>query len=129
MRNIAPKFHIHCHIYVLLPFNTSIFKIPSVQKNINNELEDQFIIMQASDDKLASEFTKMNSDTKKRDYEFNYMRYDMNKNKTMLTNMMSHKHNYSPYNTDKPKAQDPSTAVPFNKNIPQLEVENYTKLM
>ena len=78
MRNIAPKFHIHCHIYVLLPFNTSIFKIPSVQKNINNELEDQFIIMQASDDKLASEFTKMKYDMKKIDSKYNKMKYDMN---------------------------------------------------
>ena len=96
---------------------------------MNNKLENQVLILQASNYKLASEFTKMNSDTKKRDYEFTYMRHDMNKIKTMITNMMSQKHNYSPYNMDKLKAQDPSTAVSSNKNIPPLEGGNYTKLM
>ena len=63
--------------------------------------------MQASNEKLASEVTDMKSDMKKRDSEYNKMRYDMNEIKKILNQMLSQKHNYLSYNMDSLKSQYP----------------------
>ena len=41
--------------------------------------------------------------------------------KTMLTNMISNKHNYWLVDMDSPKSQDPSAEIPANKKAPPLE--------
>ena len=52
-------------------------------------LEDQVLVIQASQDNLDSEITEMNSDKKKRDS-------NINKIKKILTQMMNEKQNYLP---------------------------------
>ena len=69
-----------------------------VEKNIYNKLEDQVLIMQASNYKQASELTKMKSDMKKRYYESTKMRSDISYTNTTITQTMSHKQNYLPEN-------------------------------
>ena len=94
---------------------------------MDNKLEDQVLIMQPSNDKLASEFTDMKSDTKKIYYEFTKMRSDMNYIEAIINQMMSPKNNPLPENMDSPKAQYPTTAAPSNKKAPPLEGGNRTK--
>ena len=58
--------------------------MPSVLNKMDNNLEDQVITMQTSQDNLMSEITEMNSDVKK-------IHYDMNNIRKMLTQMMNYK--------------------------------------
>ena len=58
--------------------------MPSVLNKMDNNLEDQVITMQTSQDNLMSEITEMKSDVKK-------IHYDMNNIRKMLTQMMNYK--------------------------------------
>ena len=84
--------------------------------------------MQYLNDKIYSEFTKIKSDTKKRNSEFSEMKSDTNDIKTMFTHMMSQKQNSSPGNMDSLKAHDTDTVVPTNKKSPPLEGGHYMKI-
>ena len=74
---------------------------------MDNKLENQVLIMKASNYKLDSDFNEIKSDRKKIYSDTTKMRSDVNKIKTMLTQMTNHKHHSSPYNMDSPKAQYP----------------------
>ena len=58
-------------------------------------------------------------------YDFSKMESDINEINTIITKMMSQKHNYSPGKMDSTKAQDPDTVVKSNKTSPPLESVNY----
>ena len=66
----------------------------SGKNKMDNNLEDQFISMQALNDELSSHLTKIMSDMKKRDSESTKMSSDKEKIKKILTQTMSQKHNY-----------------------------------
>ena len=85
-----------------------------------NKLEDQVLIMQAPNEKPASEFTDMNSDMKQTYSEYTKMRSYMNEINTMLTHMVIQKQYYSPEKMDPPKSQDTTTVVSANKKAPPL---------
>ena len=95
---------------------------------MGKKLEDQVLIMQASNDKIASDITQMKSHLNKRYSESTKMRSDMKQIKTIITHMISQKQHSSPYNLDSPKAQDPSTTVPANKRDTPLEGGHSTKI-
>ena len=101
--------------------------MPSGQNNMDNKFEDQVLTMEALNEKIASEFTDMKYDTKKRYYGSTKMRYDMNNIKTMLTNMLIRKLYSFPEKMDSPKAQDPSNLVLPNNKYLTLEGVNSTK--
>ena len=88
---------------------------------MDNKSEDQFLIMQASNDKLFSECTKMKSHMKKIYSESTNMSSDINDIKKILTRMMIQKRHYSPYNMDSSQAQYTSTAFLTNTKAPPLE--------
>ena len=89
---------------------------------MDNKLDDQSCIMQASQGNLTSDITEMNSDTRK-----SY--YNMNEIKKMLTQTTNQKHNSSSYKKDLPNVQDHSTDALTNKKAPQLEGGRSTKMM
>ena len=93
-----------------------------------NKLEDQIIIMQAMNDKLASEFTEMKSNMKNRYSESTKMRSDMKNIKTMLNRIVSKKDNYLPHNMHTPKAQDTSSMFPSNKKDSPLKGRHSMKI-
>ena len=84
--------------------------------------------MQASNEKLASDFTEMKYDIKKIYSEYTKIRSDMSETDKVLTQMMIRKHNSSLDKIYSPKAQYPSTAVTDNKKSPPLEGGNSTKI-
>ena len=96
---------------------------------MDNKLEYQVLIMQALNDKLASEFNKIKYDMKKIYYDSTKMRSDMNEIKTILTQIMSQKWNPSPDNMDSSKAQDTSTELTAYKKTPPLEGRHSTKIV
>ena len=65
----------------------------SGEKNMDNKFDDQVLIVQVLREKLASEFTKIKLNTKKRNSESTNMKSDMKNTKTMLTQMIIQKHN------------------------------------
>ena len=87
-------------------------------------LENKVLIMKYLNDKLASEFTNMNSDMNKIDSEYTKMRSYMNEIRIIPTQMMIKKQYSSSDKMDSPKAQDPSTAVPDNKKASLLQGVN-----
>ena len=77
--------------------------------------------MQAMNDKLASDFTEIKSNKKKRYSESTKMRSDMINIKTMLNWIVINKDNYLPNNMYSSRAQDILTAVPDDKKASPLE--------
>ena len=61
-------------------------------KKVGNKLEDQILIIKASNEKLSSDFTNIKCDMKKIDYGYTKMSSDMNEIKKIITQMMSQKH-------------------------------------
>ena len=93
--------------------------MPSELNKMYNKLKDQVLIIQALNEKIASEFIDMNSDTKKRYSEFSKMKCDINDMKSvinyirkMCTHMMSQKHHSLTYKMDPPNARDTFTSFP-----------------
>ena len=75
---------------------------------MDKNLEDLVLIMQASNDKVASGYTKMRS----------YMKFF----KKILAQIMSQKQHYLPEDMDTLKSQYPSTAFQTNNNNSSWEV-------
>ena len=81
---------------------------------MDNKLEEKVLIVQASNEKLASEFTEMKS--------------DITDIKTTFKQIIAQKHHSSPGNMDSPKAQDTETLFLYTNKAPPLEGGNYMKI-
>ena len=95
---------------------------------MNNKLEDQVLIIKASQEKLTSYITDMKYGINKRDSDMMKIDHDMKNIKKMFTQMVNHKHKSQAENKDSPKFQDPTTVVPANKKAPPLEGGHSTKI-